>query len=618
MPDSDESPGRRRLLVFLLLVLLVFLGSYHNLVKSWMYDLPLGTEHYFPTATIEVFHKMSEVDAAMKGYYLVGNPFHFEERFITASNTPGGPAFFGIFLRLIRMNLATTTWFFDLLMPVIVFALFMLMLRRLEVSSSTTHLAIASFLFTLVLMMAPQQRLLYRYLSPQMSLPLYLYLFMATALLERRKVEVVEYGFMLALNAINFIIDPWMAVLVVGTQSLLVLKFIWRRDHEYAARVFMLVLSGMLGGAAEILRLSSLHKEDGFQILAARMGQMDTFVPSYPVFLVWVVLLGVLCFIAWRFRCLTSDRFLMTFGWMAMIVCVAIFGQNVVTGKRVYFQGEHIASTSLIAMGLVAADSFFGLMARLKSRGIRHAVLLTMILAATLHHVASARGELQLAIPTNRFDELFGYDPMRMQVIYGKSFRWLRENAPETNVVLCDPVVALPMRLIANKYGYFVQSAIHISRNQQQIYERYFPFIWMRRQVRIPTPPDPIWHTDEKLHNYNPRDYGMVYASAGSRIAHIGLVNAALKRRGLSPVFDEEPERLKVQSFVDAIYDGYDSFVHGRDIRGLKDMLDYRCDMVLWGPQERRMYPDYQPESDATLVPIHRDEENQVTIFGWR
>lgn len=598
-------------------LLLALLGGYPVFMLASHYGVPVGGGTYFHFHTDE-FHKMGEIAVAMKGNYLLGNPFVYEERDGATSNTPYAPAFAALLFRASGLSIATSSWLLDFVMPALAFLLVVLLFRRLFPSADPCALPGVAFLFTLVFLMAPSQRGMMRYMQSQMTMPYFLYLYLATILLEARRVGPDEFAVMLIMNAAGPLIDIWFSLVVTATQSLLLLWNLARRDGERARAFALLAAAVVVGGSPEFLRLLSTARLPGFAMLQERMGGMRTFVPSYPVYMIWIAVLGVLVALGARAGFLRAHRTLARVSLLTLGFCTALYFQNLVTFHRLYFQGEHLAGNAMIPAGLLVCAMLLSLFDRIPSVNLRPLLLAVLMLAAAAHHHYEVRKVLMPWLPADRADEIYGYDPMRIEVLYRPALEWLRARGADTDVVFAEPGLDMMTRLIADRFSYAPRASVHVSLNQQGIIERYYPFLWLRGQVRIATAKDTTWHMDEQVTNYDPRDYNLLYASAGSALPHQSRINAFFKARGWRPVFDEEETRRKFQANIDALYDGYDSFVAGRSLSGLRDLLKYKCDWVLWGPQEKFFYARYDPDADSTIEKVFTDEGHDVRVYRVR
>lgn len=614
------------------LLAIAVLGGLPNLLLAKKYGVSMGDGTYFPYHFDE-FHKMAEVAVAMKGRLLVGNPFLREEASAPASNTPYAGSLFAIALRLTGTRLDTTTWLFDFLVPAFALVLVAWLFGRLFPDASRPARLLAAFLFVLVFLMAPTQRAMMRFMQAQMTAPYFIYLYVATILLAMRRVGRTEFALLVILNACGPWIDLWFALVVSATQTGLLLWHLLNRRFEEAGQFALLVAAVLAGGVPEYLRLLALAREPGFALLTARQGAIATFLPSYPKYLAWLAAFAILAAAAGKARLLKGRGELVTTAVITLLACTGIYFQNLVTGKRLYFQGEHLAGKALVPAGLVLAAALLGLMGRLRSRAARAAVGGALVAAAVAHHVVEVPKPMGLAAPADAKDIIYGYDQMRNQVQYATAFRWLRANAPDTAVVLCDPMLDLILKLQADKFAYSSQGAVHISLDQEGLNRRLYPLLWMRSTLRTPTPEDPVWRMHEHLEDYNARDYNLAYCSAGNTLPHQARVNAWLKARGRSPVFDEERSRAEFQANIDRLYDGFESFLSERGLSardtaiarpgtrpaaGLRDLLAYGCDYVLWGPQERLFWNDYDPGADATLEPAWSDPATGTAIYRFR
>ncbi len=623
----------KRLLPFLAAAaLLAFLGGLPNILLARKYGVAMGDGTYFPYHFDE-FHKMAEVAVAMKGRLLVGNPFLLEEANAPASNTPYAGSLFALFLRATGITLETTTWLWDFLIPPFALCLIAWLFARLFPDASRSTRLLAAFLFVLVFLMAPTQRAMMRFMQAQMTAPFFVYLYLGTILLAMRRVGRAEFTVLVILNACGPWIDLWFALVVSATQTGLLVWSLLNRRFEEAMQFGLLILAVLAGGVPEYLRLLALAREPGFALLTARQGAIATFLPSYPKYLAWLGLFLVVAATAGKARLLKGRGELVSAATITLLACTGLYFQNAVTGKRLYFQGEHLAGKALLPAGLILSAALLGLMGRLKSAPARAALGAVLIAAAVGHHVVEIPKPMGLAAPAETRDVIYGYDQMQNQAQYAAAFTWLRDHAPDSAVVLCDPMLDMILKLRADKFAYSSQGAVHISLDQDGLNRRFYPFLWMRAAVRTPTPEDPTWHMHEYLEHYNARDYNLVYCSAGNALPHQARVNAWFKARGRAPLFDESVARAEFQANIDRLYDGFDAFlaerkIAGRDTAmalpgtrsatGLGDLLAYRCDFVLWGPQERLFYPAYDPATDPTLEHAWSDATGGTAVYRLR
>ncbi len=601
-------------LVLALMVLIVIAGSAHNLLQLAKYGLTLSSDTYL-TLVPDEYYKMVEVQSAMKGFLLVGDPFLREEQYAPASNTPYGPALAGLALKATGISVGTSSWLLDVLVPPLMLLLVFWLFGRLFPETSRRTSWILAFLFTLVFLMAPSQRGLMRYMACQATQPVFILLFLGGAIHFGSGVTRREYAGLLILNCAMPWLDPWFGLVLGGTHILAMIACLIQGRRERAADFGLIFLASVAGGLPEALRLMDLGPRPGFALLMDRQGRLVTHLPNYPDYLVWMAILGVVALVAWKAGLMPSPNQHAAYAGLMLAVCTGVYFQNLVTGRRFYFQGEHIAGKALVGAGLLVSVIAARAAMRMESRR-RAFVLGVMVLMAIVHHGSMIREVTRWATPAAAFDPVYGYDGLQAQRVYGPSFAWLRENAPDTAVVLADPVNDMILRLAADKYSYSSQYAIYISTDQEQFIERYWPFLWARGRSRIPTAPDPVWSMDRHLENYNPRDCGIIYGSIVAALPHRLRVNAFLARLGLPPLYDAEQARANLQARIDSIYSGYEDYVEKHPIGGIADLLRYSCDYVLWGPQERHFQPAYQPDTDTTLRRVFRDEANGVDVFA--
>lgn len=631
-PSARVLPNRSLAVVLLLAGCLAFLGGFHNFLLAAKYGFSLSDGHFIHFHTDE-YHKMAEIFVALKGHYMVGNPCLLEEYSAPASNTPFAGSLAALIFRILHIDFAATTWFFDFLIPPIAFLVVLWFHGRLFPSAAPFDRRIASFLFVLIFLLAPTQRSMMRYMHAQLTLPIFVWIFLATTTLAAGRLKGIGFGLLTALNAASAWLDPWYALVLTATQVLLAVITLVKGDSITASRLAIVALAAVIGGIPETLRLMALSNEPGFKMLTERQGAMATFVPSYPKYMAWLAILSLISGVAYRLHLLKRHGAVFGVALVTLAVCTAIYFQNLVTWRRLYFQGEHVAGKALLPAGILISAILVSALGRLREKfGKRsaYAAALTLVLSAIAHHGLEVPKPIGWSAPADYADPIYGLDPLQKQVQYASAFAWLSRHVPDTAVVLCDPTTDLILKIRADKFAYASQVSVHISLDQEGLNTRLYPFLWMRPRLRIPTSEDPIWRMHEYLRNYNPRDYNLVYCSAGSALPHQVRVNGWLASKGMNPAFDETKARTEFQSHIDRLYAGYDAFLAsrhlvGRDTStaspesqpadGIRDLLAFRCDYVLWGPQEKFFYPEYDPAADPTLAQIWSDEVRGTVVY---
>lgn len=596
------------------LLLISWLGGFFNVENAAKFGVRMGDGTFFHFQSDE-YHKMEEVSTAVHGNYFIGNPFTYEEKLAPPPYSPYGMNALATVLRLCRIDVATSSYLLDFIMPVVALLLTFVMFARLFPTVDRTELFSVSFLFVLLFMMAPNQRSLMRYMHAQVTIPFALYLMTAIFLMAQNRLGRLEYAFVALLSGCFVFADVWYPLLIVGFLLVVMTEKILRGDFTAAGRSGFLILATGIIGSYEILRIASLSRLPGFKLLEERAGAFSTFVPSYPIYIPYVGGLLLITAILNRINFFRTSRDIIKICMMSLLFCTAIYFQNLVTYKRLYFQGEHVAGMVLLPAGMIVVVILLNLLIRIKSRAARGAILMAMTLGASIYHVHMTHAITAMNTPADAFDPIYGYNALWIQKHYRPAFDWLKENGETDAVVLTDPSLAPEAILSASPYAYCALTAVHASLDQEALMERYYPFLTMKSQLRTATPIDPVWHINEKIRDYDPRDYGIVFQSAGTVLPHKLRINAFFKKWGLTEPFDVTNDVRKFQSHIDDLYGGFERFMSGRNAVGIRDSLKYRCDYVLWGPQERRFYPRYEPNSDPTLKLTFLDQANNVAVY---
>ena len=600
------------------LIAVALCGGAYNFAEAYRYHLPMkGTLFH---CTIEEFGKIFEVEAARNGKTMIGDPLLFEEKDAPASNTPFVGGLTGFICKKLRIDTPTTTWLFDFIFPSLLFMLIHFWgFPALFPDTKRTKLIPYSLIFTILFLMVPGQRNITRYLHSQITFIPVMFLFIASLSLHSMKKETLFYLYplMLIFNGTLLIMDPWFAILLFVTQFSVGLICISGKNYRVALLYLFLLMAICINGVPELLRLMDYSHHEGFKLMTERQGAVHTFIPDYPRLLLWVVLLAGSYLTAKKFGFSSDRNGILKRCGLIILFLLGIYFQNVITQNRLYYQGVHVAAVMLIPAGIIATILFMNLMERFSNQIFRSLIISLAIILSIFYHAHELYYTTRFNEPPYFFDSIWGYRPLAIQKYYRETYLWIKQNTSDTSVFLIEPSTDCVFYTLTDRYCYSSALTQYICREQKTLNQRYFPFLFMRAKARMETPFDPIYKTHEVLLDYNARDYTMLYASAGSEAPHFKMMNDKLKSFGLPPIFAEQEKAgvKKFQSYINSIYDSYEKFIAERKPICIKDLFIYKCDYVLWGPQEKRFAPDYNPDSDTSLKRIFTDSRNEVSVY---
>jgi hypothetical protein len=598
------------------LLLIAFLGGLHNLWLIPKFDLGWSGDliHFHG----DEYHKMCETNAALNGNWLVGNPFLHEMRSYPATVSPFGAAFLAALLKITRLDLGIATWILDFLVPALAWVIVFAGAARLWPGVPRVEQTLIFAAGFVVFVLEPTLRPITRFLHAQVTLPFFLYLFLAALRMRKGRIAEWELPLMAILSGVFVHMDIWYPFVLGCLYVWLMLSELMRGETRTARRFAILIAGLVVIGCPEFLRLREISSSGVFRILEERTGSFATFMPGYPKYMAWMAVLGAFLLVAGRRRALSPGLDYFVPSLVTLGVTVVLYFQNLVTGKRLYFQGEHAAALALIPAFVIVTGVLVNFTRRIRSVALRRTGLLVLLLLAVANHAASVYRVAQVAVPADTFHPIYGHSNLWKQNAYRAAFAWLKANGRSDEVVLAEPCNDALLRLKADKWAYSSLESVFQLVDQETINRRYYPFLWMKPVLEVETPEDPVWRMHEQLRNYDPVDYGRVYCSAGTALPHQMRVNAFVARWGFAPLFGVEETRGAFQNRIDRLYGGFRDFTAGRTIRGVADLLDYRCDYVLWGPEERGFFPAWDPAKDATIVEVFRDDANGVTVHRLR
>jgi hypothetical protein len=601
------------------MVLVAFLGGLHNLILVPKFGLHwTGDLIHFHG---DEYHKMCETNAALNGNWLVGNPFLYEMRSYPATVSPFGAAVLAAFLKITRLDFGAATWLLDFLVPALAWVLVFAGAARLWPALPRCEQVLIFAAGFVVFVLEPTLRPITRFLHAQVTFPIFAYLFLAALRMRKDRIARWELPLMAILSGIFVHMDIWYPFVLGTLYGTCMLAELRRGETRAAGRFALLIVALAVIGLPELFRLKAISSSSVFPVLEERTGSFATFMPGYPKYMVWTaVLAGIVLAARWRKR-LSPGSDLVVPCLVTIAVTTGLYFQNLVTGKRLYFQGEHAAALALMPAFVIVTVILVNVARKVRTTAVRRVGLAVLLVAAVAHHAHSVYRVAQGAVPSDAFHPVYGHSNLWKQNAYRAAFAWLKSNGRSDEVVLAEPCNDALLRLKADKWAYSSLESVFQLVDQETLNRRYYPFLWTKPQLEVDTLEDPVWRMHEEIRHYDPVDYGRVYCSAGTALPHQMRMNAFAARAGFGPLFDVAKTRAAFQERIDRLYGGYKDFAAGTVFHGIGDVvarLGYRCDYVVWGPEERGFFPAYDPSLDPTLFEVFRDEANGVTIHRLR
>jgi hypothetical protein len=477
------SPARWRARVLASVVLMTLVAILHVLPDARFFrDLGDRYQGIHFAATVDEPTYLSRISRVLAGDYHLGNAMVFEHRSDPFTYAPLPEYVEGTAGRLLRLSIVHVDVAATAVLPALVFALFLLLLRDLTGRFGLSLVGAAALTLGHYLIAKdsplwhgrlfdpdfPHSLQFARPVSPQFH---YLVLLLALWLLVRlyarpgRARLVVVAGVAVGLAFyLNFFF--W-TFLLAGLTLWAGLALAERDRPRFRAALGVVAMAVLVGGYA-LLNSYRAVSTDGFDGASLRAGFIYTRAPILPALHVaWLALFAVWC---WRRRTSVPERFLLLF----LVGGLACLNQQVLTGRTVQpFHWE--TQTNKVAMllsFLVVVGAGLTALERAPEPWRRRA---TMAVRAT---GVAALGVLLLhgwLVQENHYakhrDRFVALQPL------GPALRWLRTATPYDSVVLCHPAEPLRSELVtvyAQRYTYLSEPFFTVSLlTQREIDDRY-------------------------------------------------------------------------------------------------------------------------------------------------